>query len=533
MNRDFLNRFWALVRLRYKLLWANARTGNGKLALLFALYLIGGLFTLFFALGGLGLGAALSTIGPDQAQYVAQWILMGLFINGVGLSLLFGVGPRAVFSEGVLRRYPLDARERFFVRQVIGILDPIWLLLIAAILGLAVGFIILGNGSIFRTLPAIIIFIVANYLATIVLLTLIGLVMETRKGSGLLSMVVLVVVSFGPLAFALLLKSKTTAAWEFLDRGLRYTPPGAAAMMIVGDTVVRALSGLVVLLAWCVVLLWALEKLENRPQTTQTATSDSIVWQDFYDQLSGLFGNRYAPLVSKSLRYHLRCNMIRFSLITAPIIVLAGKYVFPHGRGQGQVLISLAVFFIMSSATAAAMMLNAFGYDEAGIRRYAVWPMHFVEALRASNLASLLLRSVAVVVSFTLWLLFYSGGALSWQVLAMTFSTALASLFLFNAAGFWTSVFSPKSMNFDAMWNNRLSFGANVVIIGGVLVPFWALTFLANRTSQEAALRLWWIPALALLGCVAFYVFSFFKIEPVLKVRREGLINLIAGARDK
>jgi hypothetical protein len=533
MNRDFLNRFWALVRLRYKLLWANARTGNGKLALLFALYLIGGLFTLFFALGGLGLGAALSTIGPEQAQYVAQWILTGLFINGVGLSLLFGVGPRAVFSEGVLRRYPLDARERFFVRQVIGILDPIWLLLIAAIFGLAVGFIILGNGSIFRTLPAIIIFIVANYLATIVLLTLIGLVMETRKGSGLLSMVVLVVVSFGPLAFTVLLKSKAIAAWQFLDQGLRFTPPGAAAMMIVGDTVVRALSGLVLLLAWCVVLLWALEKLENRPQTTQTSTSDSIVWQDFYDQLSSLFGSRYAPLVSKSLRYHLRCNMIRFSLITAPVIVLAGKYVFPHRGRQGQVLISLAVFFIMSSATAAAMMLNAFGYDEAGIRRYAVWPMHFVEALRASNLASQLLRGVAVVVSFTLWLLFYSGGALSWQVLAMTFSTALASLFLFNAAGFWTSVFSPKSMNFDAMWNNRLSFGANVVIIGGVLLPFWALTFLAGRTSQEAALRLWWIPVLALLACVAFYVFSFFKIEPVLNMRREGLINLIAGARDK
>src|SRR5215470_4493684 len=120
MNRDFLNRFWALVRLRYKLLWANARTGNGKLALLFALYLIGGLFTLFLALGGLGLGAALSTIGQEQAQYVARWILTGLFINGVGLSLLFGVGPRAVFSEAVLRRYPLDARERFFVRQVIG-----------------------------------------------------------------------------------------------------------------------------------------------------------------------------------------------------------------------------------------------------------------------------------------------------------------------------------------------------------------------------------------------------------------------------
>ncbi|MEP7337950.1 MAG: hypothetical protein ABI977_09420, partial [Acidobacteriota bacterium] len=472
MDRDFLNRFWALVRLRYKLLWANARTGNGKLAVLFAVYLIGGLFTLFFALGGLGLGAVLGTTEPVKAQYFARWILTGLFINGVGLSLLFGMGPRAAFSEEVLRRYPLDARERFFVRQVIGILDPVWLLLIAAAYGLAAGIILQGGGSIIRTLPAVTIFIVTSYLATIVLLTLIAIVMETRKGSGLLSMAVLMLVSFGPLALTLLVKSQTAAVWKTLDQILYYLPPGAAAMMIVGDTVVKALGGLVLLLFWCTALLWALEKLETRPVTTQVATPDSIMWQDFYDQLSGLFGSRYAPLISKSLRYHMRCNMIRFSLVTAPVIVMAGKYVFPRQGLQSEFIISMAIFFIMSSATAAAMMLDAFGFDDAGIRRYAIWPMHFVEALRAINLASLLLRGVAVLGSFALWLLFYSSNLPAWRVLVMTFCTALASLFLYNAAGFWTSVFSPKRMDFEAMWGNRLSFGANVVIIVGVLAPF-------------------------------------------------------------
>lgn len=540
MDKDFLHRFWALVRLRYKLLWANARTGNGKLALLFALYLLGGLLALFFALGGLGMGAALDAAGPEQAQKMARWILTMLFVSGVGLSLLFGLGPRAAFSEESLRRYPLDARERFFVRQVIGILDPVWLLLIAAIFGLALGFIFFSNGSIFRTLPAVLIFIVANYLATVVLLTLIGLVMETRRGSGLLSLAVLVVVSFGPLAFALLLKSNVTFVWLALDEILRFTPPGAAAMMITGDTIITALSGLVLLLAWCVALLWALEKLESRPAATQSATPENVVRQDFYDQLSIVFGRRYAPLIGKSLHYHLRCNMVLFSLITAPVIVLAGKYVFPNRGGRGEFLISLAVFFIMSSATAAAMMLNGFGYDEAGIRRYAVWPMRFVEALRAVNLTSLLLRAIAVLVSFALWLVFYSDQILSgadqtfsWRKLAMVFTTALASLFFYNAAGFWTSVYSPKSMNFDAMWNNRLSFGANVVIVAGVLVPFWALTFAANRAGEQAILRVWWVPLLALVVCIALYVFSFYKIEGALNQRREGLINLIAGARDQ
>lgn len=533
MNSDFLKSFWALIRLRYRLIWAHARTGNGKIAMLFAIYLIGGLLALFFALGGLGMGAAISSIEPERAEYFARWILLGLFINGIGLSLLFGVGPRAAFSEEALRRYPIDGQQRFLVRQVIGILDPVWLLLISSTLGLAIGFLWLGNGSIIRTLSATLIFIAANYLSTIVLLTVVGLIMETRRGSGVLGTIVLLLVSFGPLLIALLLNTRKTATLNALDRIVSFTPAGAAAELIIGDTMVKALSGLVLLLLWCVALLWALEKLEMRPRNVAQTTAGHIAWRDVYDQLGGFFGKRYGPLVTKSLRYHVRCNIIRFSLLTAPIIVLAGKYLIPHNAKQSYFFISLAMFFIMSSATAAAMMLNAFGYDGAGIRRYAVLPMSFADALRAINLGSLLLRGLAIFVSFALWLIFYNSEGISWPMLLVMISTALASLFLYNAAGFWTSVFSPKNMDFDAMWNNRLSLGANVVIIGGVLIPFWGLMMLANRVTQESALRLWWVFVLVMIACLAIYYLSFQSVEKALIARRERLINLIAGARDR
>ena len=532
MNNDFLKRFLALVRLRYKLIWAHARTGNGKIAMLFALYLIGGFVALFFALGGVGIGFAITSIEPDRAEYFARWMLFGLFVNGIGLSLLFGTGPRAAFSEEALRRYPLDDRERFLVRQLIGILDPVWLLLIACTYGLAIGFWWLGGGSIFRTLLTTTVFIVANYLATIVLLTVVGLVMETRRGSGLIGTVVLLVVSFGPLAIALLINSRKAAVWNALDILLKMTPPGAAAGALLGDTAANVIGNFILLLVWCLALLWALEKLEARPHSTNQTAAASIVWEDYTDQLSKLFGHRYAPLVNKSLRYHLRCNMIRFSLITAPVIVLAGKYLIPHKDGQGYFAVSLAMFFIMSGATAAAMMLNAFGYDNAGIRRYAFLPIRFVDALRAMNLSSLLLRAFAVFISFALWLVFYSSQVLSLRMLAMMLSTALASLFLYNALGFWTSVFSPKSMDFDAMWNNRLSFGANAVIIGGVLIPFWGLITAVNRLGLTTLLRFWWVPLLLMMACACLYIFSFFAIETSLNSRRERLINLIAGARD-
>lgn len=531
MNKDFLKRFLALVRLRYKLLWAHARTGNGKIAMLFALYLIGGFVALFFALGGMGIGFAITSIEPGRAEYFARWMLFGLFVNGIGLSLLFGTGPRAAFSEEALRRYPLDAHERFLVRQVIGILDPIWLLLIACTYGLAIGFWWLGGGSIFRTLLITTIFIVANYLATIVLLTVVGIVMETRRGSGVIGTIVLLVVSFGPLMIALLINSRKAAAWNAMDQLLKLIPPGAAASALLGETAVSAIGSFICLLVWCLALLWILERLETRPHSTSQTTVANIAWQDYTDQISKLFGHRYAPLVNKALRYHLRCNMIRFSLITAPVIVLAGKYMIPHKGQQGYFAISLAMFFIMSSATAAAMMLNAFGYDDAGIRRYAVLPIHFVDALRATNLSSLLLRAVAVFISFALWLIFYSSQVISWQMLAMMLSTALASLFFYNALGLWTSIFSPKSMDFDAMWNNRLSFGANVVVIGGVLIPFWGLMMAANRLGMTTFLRFWWVPLLLMMACAGLYAFSFYAIETPLNSRRERLINLIAGAR--
>jgi len=535
MNRDFRNRFWALVQLRYMLLWANVRTGNGKLAWFFALYLIGGLFILFFALGGLGMGAALGAIEADKAEYFARWMLAGLFVNGVGLSLLFGVGPRTAFSEEALRRYPLNAGERFLVRQVIGILDPIWLLLIAATFGLAIGFILLGNGSVIRTLLAAVIFLIANYVATILLLTVVGLVMETRTGSSALGLVVLALVSFGPLTIVLALQSKNFSLWHALDNTLRYLPPGAAAGVIVSDSFGYVVKCLLLLLLWSAAMVWALQKLEKRPRAVQAPTSSQIVRQGFYDQigdlLGGLFGQQYAPLISKSLRYQLRCNMILFSLLTAPVVLLFVPQLMLNSQNQSMVGMPLMLFYMLGAATAAMIVFNTFGYDEAGIRRYAIVPATFVAALRAGNLASLLLRLIAVLVTFALWMAVY-GRSADWRMVVLMFNLSWVGVFLFNAVGFWTSVYSPKRMNFDAMWNNRLSAGGNIALISGMVPPMLVIGLTGGKLGIAFMLHFWWlsIPVLAL--CIGIYVFSFHGIAGPLRARREELINLIAGATD-
>ena len=53
---------WSLVRLRYKLIWAQARTTSGRIALFIGLYILGASFVLLLALGGTG--AAIAGPGP-------------------------------------------------------------------------------------------------------------------------------------------------------------------------------------------------------------------------------------------------------------------------------------------------------------------------------------------------------------------------------------------------------------------------------------------------------------------------------------
>jgi len=382
-------------------------------------------------------------------------------------------------------------------------------------------------------LPAVFLIVSANYLATAALLALAGIVVETRTRVALFSALVILLISFGPLFFASLLSTHRLDVWFTLDRFLRLTPPGAAAGMMAGDGPFNVLGSAFLLLLWCAALIYLLLKLEKRPRVSHAVSEESAGESDYYDQIGKLLGGVYGPLVSKSLRYHLRSNIIRFSLITSPLIILLGKFQFTWRWQERFVLISLSTFFIMSSAAGATLMLNLFGFDESGIRRYAILPISFADALRAGSLASLLLRAVTLFIALALWLMFYPNESLGWPMLVLIAGTALASLFLFNALGLWTSIYSPKRLNFDALWNSRLSLGAHLVVIIGIMVPLWGMLFLGERIAQSSLTRYWWISPLILIFCSGFYILSLVVVEGPLKSRRERLINLIAGAGDR
>jgi hypothetical protein len=517
--------------LRYRLIWARMRTSNGSIILFFALYLLGASLAFLMAFGGLG--AAIMASSVDDGGDLARWTLTMLFINGLGMSLMFGLGTQDAFSEEWLRRYPLKVKERFIIRQVIGLLDPVWAFVAAGAFGLAAGFGLFGRGRIIPGALAAALFIAASYLATICLLSFIGRIMRSRAASAALGIIVLALLSFGPLTFSLLLTSGAGGALEKIGRLLRFTPSGAAATMMAESSWGRVLGAAALLAVWVAALALLLKKIESLrfgAETNSSGVMSDRFWDSFYDRVAGIFGRRYAPLVSKSLRYNLRCNLIRFSLLTSPLLVLFARFLIRGRDHRMEVIITLGLFFITGGFTSVSMNLNLFGYDGAGVRRYAVLPSTFVMALRAGSLASLLLRAVAILAAVAVWIIFarkqFDAGIL---LLALEF--AVTGLFLFNAFGLWTSVLSPKGADFNAIWNNRLSFGANVVMFCGS-IAFGITIALSPIIDPSDLLRFWPIGLAMTALSVAFYLISMKMIEPVLNREREKLINLIAGARN-
>ena len=68
-----------LVGLRYKLLWAQTRTRNGRIALFLTGYLFALLILMLMTAGGFG--AAMLAVRSGHAEKVAQAVLGGLFVQ--------------------------------------------------------------------------------------------------------------------------------------------------------------------------------------------------------------------------------------------------------------------------------------------------------------------------------------------------------------------------------------------------------------------------------------------------------------------
>ena len=513
-----------LVGLRYKLLWAKTRSRNGRIALFLAGYLL--LVLVISVLAAGGFGAAMLAVRTGKAEKIAQGVLGALFVEGVFASNILGFGMGAVFADTELRRYPLTAQDRRLARHLTGILDPFWFLLFALELGLAVGLYVMGAGSFWFGLVAVLLLFIANYLLARLVGIFIDQLMQRKAGAPLL------LVGFMALAFLpsviLPMLAKRPALISAIVQRLQFTPPfGAAAAMIHPDA--AGLTGLGIILIWIAGLAIVLTWMEQHPPRKVVVESTVITWESPFDKVGALFGPRMGPLVGHWLRFYGRNPRTRVMyLLSFPLLGFltyqVGQRMGPHG-----LLVSgLGTFPMVTFLGTSRISVNQFGYVGGAFRRYFLLPLDPAATLRAASYAAITIGGSLLPLALIVWILVVPY-PFDWRMPVMLCCTGLTGLFLLNGLGIWVTLFNPRKGNYNSNFGNDLSLGGNILLIGGMmvalLVPRLVHKFQPFLVTPDA----WWMYLAPPVLAVAFYLTTLKLAGPIFVSRREYLLAVVEG----
>jgi len=514
-----------LVGLRYKLLWAQTRTRNGRIALFLTGYLFALLILLLMTAGGLG--AAMLAVRSGKAEAMAQAVLGGLFLQAFIASVITGFGINTAFTDAALRRYALSARDRLAARHLTGILEPVWIFVLGLYLGLATGLYVFGAGNFWLGVLAVLLLLVADYLLARVFATLIEWLSHVRGGTAILFVMLIGACMLPGLLIPRLARAQ--GAKGAMLAMLNYSPPFAAAALMANPRA-DLLHQFGVLAAWIAALLVLLAAIEKEAARPRSAAAAAVTWDDRYDRIASIFGPAMAPLVARSLRYYVRSNKVRFNYIAAiPLLAfLTFNHATTEGGGPHYFVRALGAFAIVGFLGTAVMSTNQFGFDSSGFRRYFLLPVPPGAILRASSCTAMFVGSTLVAAALVLWLLF-APVPFDARMVLMLLSSGVGGLCLFNALAIWTSLLAPRATNFETTFGNQLSLSANVLLIGGVLGCVFGTMALDKTVGSATVLSYWWTPIPAAALAIAFYVYSLRLGASVFVSRKERLLNTLEG----
>jgi hypothetical protein len=519
-----------LIRLRYKLLWANTRSRNGRIALFLVAYLLLAMLLALLTTGGFA--AAMVAVRAGRAEQVAQGALFALFAQAVIAANVVGFGMNAIFSDAELRRYPLAALDRRVARHVIGIVDPFWFLYLALELGLAIGLYAMGAGGFWLGTIAVLLLFVCNYLAARVVGLFIDRIVKRKGGSGILLGLILALVLVISLAGPAI-RDHPTVLPAVTER-LQFTPPFAAAAALVGSA-----SALATLAVWIFGLGLILAWLENRPPQRQSAESTAISWDSPWDRIAALFGPSMGPFVGHWLRFYGRNSRTRVQLVIA--LVIGGFLTYAPARQLG---LGPNSFFIAALGAmpftifmgTSRIAVNQFGYTGGAFRRYFLLPVDPGATLRAASYASLTLSAPLLPLALILWSIAWS---MTWsasaphpfdlRMLVMLACSSVTGLLVFNALGVWVTLFNPRRGNYNASFGNDLSLGGNILVIGGVVGGLWLPRLFHQVWPAAVSPESWWMLLPLPLLAAAFYAATLKAAGPVFIARREKLLAIVEG----
>ncbi len=430
-----------------------------------------------------GLGSALHrTATRDVPESLStEFIFFSIFgvVYLMWATVPLSLGGGKQFEAGKLLMYPITLRKLFIVDFISEFTTLHSVFLVPAVLALCIGA-GLGSGKLWITEIAAIPAILTGVALSKWLSTIIGSLLRRKRARGE-TLVAMLGVIFGLGAAVagqvvpLLFKHAESL------RSLRWTPPGAAAFLLVGNAAsdgVAYIAAFLTLSAYAIALIvatyWIVRRSAlgiegRRKQKVVVESGEAAVYSGW--QLP-LLSNDLSAMVEKELRYLMRNAQVRMMALMPLLVIfirLINSQRFGTTRrgmsdsflayGSGLLLLGgvLYVFLIL-----AGLSCNLFAFEEGGMRALILSPIDRRKILLGKNIVLTFVALVFVTVLLILNTIIFRDitiGSLLFLALSFVIFAALSS-----TVGNWLSIRFPKRMRYG----KRL----NVSGVGGLfLIP--------------------------------------------------------------
>lgn len=478
-----MSQLLTLIWLKWRLLRNSLRSSKAVinriasvlgmlLALCFALLVALGLGLAAYALSqpdALGDAFRRTTTRDISESASAEFIFFSMFglIYLMWATVPLSIGGSKQFDAGKLLMYPITLRKLFAVDFVSELTTLHSIFAIPAVLAICIG-VGFGTGNLGPALLTAIPAILFGVALSKWLSTTIGSLLRRKRarGEAIVSLIgavaglsAAVAGQIAPILFK--------HAESF--RSLRWTPPGAAASLLVGtpnDTVAYALAfvtlttyGVALIVFTYLIARRAALGMEGRRRQKSAVVTETV--RGYAGWQLPLISGELSAVIEKELRYVLRNAQVRMMALMPLILIviravntqrLGRARAAPPGMfltyGSGLLATSgvLYVFMIL-----AGLSCNHFAFEEGGMRTLILSPIDRRKILLGKNIVITLLALVFATILLTLnTIVFGDLDAPKLLFIGLSFVSFAA---LSSSMGNWLSIRFPKRMRFGKRLN--------------------------------------------------------------------------------
>ena len=530
-----MSQLLTLIWLKWRLLRNSLRSSKAvvnKIASLLGMLLAFTFSVLFaFLLGFVayslaqpeGLGSAIErTAARDlPAGASTEFIFFSIFgiIYLMWATVPLSLGGSKQFDAGKLLMYPITLRKLFAMDFVSEFTTLHSVFLVPAVLALCVGA-GLGSGNLATSLIAAVPGVLFGVALSKWLSTIIGSILRRKRSRGETIIALIgAIAGLGMAAVSQVAPILFKHAESF--RSLRWTPPGAAAFLLMADVTTDPFPyavAFVTLSAYAILLLiatfWIARRaalgLERR-QRQKTATPITGC-EGYAGWQLPLLPPDLSAIVEKELRYALRNAQVRMMALM-PLIIIVIRMVnrqrfgtvprgVSHGflsYGSGLLLIGGLVYVFLILA---GLSSNLFAFEEGGMRTLILSPVERRKILLGKNLVVTLIALVFATALLILNIvIFQDTTPANVLFLALTFIIFAA---ISPIIGNWLSIRFPKHVRYGKRLNVKGVAGLFLIPQVALLMSFPLLATLIGYATRSLLNEYLALAAFSLLA-VAFY----------------------------